>query len=197
MSEKDGFYFKEKNIKGRCEMTIKVSYIDSAGILNKAVLKIISCGESDDSGCLWLTADNNPNFACLYTNWRSYSPMSDLYSDVLSYIEDNITDDGYAEITDVDYSYGEFEFTRKIMSGKFDSSYRNLITGCSIDETFEYLVDTSDKYYTDIYVLQKSTDNVRLVARLAENGDYYKEYCADNIDSASKYFIDKMEKKYL
>lgn len=132
MSEKDGFYFKEKNIKGRCEMTIKVSYIDSAGILNKAVLKIISCGESDDSGCLWLTADNNPNFACLYTNWRSYSPMSDLYSDVLGYIEDYITDDGYAEITDVDYSYGEFEFTRKIMSGKFDSSYRNLITGCSI-----------------------------------------------------------------
>ena len=44
---------------------------------------------------------------------------------------------------------------------------------------------------------QKSTDNVRLIARLAENGDYYKDYCADNIDSASKYFIDKMEKKYL
>ncbi len=35
MNEKYGFYFKEKNIKGRCEVTVKVSYIDSAGILNK------------------------------------------------------------------------------------------------------------------------------------------------------------------
>ena len=195
--EKIKLSFKEKIVKIKCEMSVTVTYENSDGIINIVRLKFISCGEEYRSSCLWLTDESYVNFACLYCDWNSYSPMMELYNDTLSYIEDYLVSDGYAKIRYIDSAYEKYEFTKKIMSSEFERSYENLITGDTWPEKFKYLIDTNDEHFISIYVSELSSGNVRLVAKLPKNGTSYEEYCNDTIDTAVRYFKDKAEKRYL
>lgn len=123
--EKIKLSFKEKIVKIRCEMSVTVTYENSDGIINITRLKFISCGEEDRSSCVWLTDESYVNFACLYCDWNSYSPMMELYNDTLSYIENYLVPYGYAKIRSIDSTYEKFEFTKKIVSSEFERSSKN------------------------------------------------------------------------
>mgnify|MGYP005750552333 CR=1 FL=1 len=189
--------FQEKTIEGRCEVSVNVSYENSAGDINTAKLKFLSFGESDGSDCLWLTDESNVNFSCLYCDPDSYSPMQDLYGDILIYLENYSASDGYVNIKSIDFTYEKSNFIKKIMTTKFGGNYMDSITDEYWEGEFKYLVDTSNNRFADIYVSEENTGDIFLIARLDKSISRFSKYCSDNIDNVINYFRDKALKKYI
>lgn len=193
--EECNMYFKEKTIEGRCEMSVNVAYENSAGDINTAKLKFLSFGESDGSDCLWLTDESNVNFSCLHCDPDSYSPIKDLYGDILIYLEDYHVSDGYVNIKSVDFTYEKSNFIKEVMTTKFAGNY--MVNDEYWDGEFKYLVNTSDNRFADIYVLEENTGDIFLIARLDKSISSFSKYCSDNIDSVINYFRNKAKKKSL
>ena len=187
--------FQEKTIEGRCEVSVNVAYENSAGDINNARLKVMSFCEQGGSECLWLTDESNVNFSCLHCDRSSYSPIQDLYGDILTYLEDYHVSDGYVNIKSVDFTYEKSNFIKKIMTTKFAGSYR--VNDEYWDGEFKYLADTSDNRFADIYVLEENTGDIFLIAKLDKSIGSFSKYCSDNMDNVINYFRNKAQKKYL
>ena len=155
--EELNMYFKEKTIEGRCEVSVNVAYENSAGDINTARLKVMSFCEQDGSECIWLIDESNVNFSCLHCDPDSYTPIQDLYGDILIHLENYSASDGYANIKSIDFTYEKSNFIRKIMTTKFAGNYINSMTDEYWDGEFKYLVDTSDNRFADIYVSEENT----------------------------------------
>lgn len=97
---------------------------------------------------------------------------------------------------DIDYDYCDDEaeeFEREISIFEFSGSAVDYIKNKSLIDEYEFWIDSGDKYYTNIYLLQISTGNMRLVAKLINNDMYdYEEYCVNNINESTQYFFDKI-----
>ena len=189
--------FQERTIEGRCEMSVNISYENSAGDINNAKLKLMSFCEPDGSNCLWLTDESYVNFSCLHCDPNSYSAIQDLYGDILIYLEDYSASDGYVNIKSIDFTYEKSNFIKKIMTTKFGGNYMDSMTGEYWDGKFKYLVDASDNRFADIYVLEENTGDIYLIARLDKSISSFSKYCSDNMDNVMNYFRDKAKKRYL
>lgn len=189
--EELNMYFKEKTIEGWCVMSVNVSYENSAGDINTAKLKFLSFGESGGSDCLWLTDESNVNFSCLHYDPDSYSPMQDLYGDILIYLENYSDSDGYANIKSIEFTYEKSNFIKKIMTTKFGGNYMDSITDEYWEGEFKYLVDTIDNRFTSIYVSEENTGDIHLIASLDKDICDFRTYCSDNMDNVLRYFAKK------
>lgn len=101
-----------------------------------------------------------------------------------------MTDSGYVIIKDIKWDWNAKSIKKMIKIGKFEQNYTNCITGEAWNDKFEFLVDTNQTADTDIYILQKSTGNMRFLTTLTEDDTNYADYCADNMDAA-EYFFEK------
>lgn len=188
--ENSRFYFKEKSVKVGCDLYAEVCYENLGGYTNTAIFKFISYSTKDGDSYLWLTANGNVNYMYLCTDWSGYSFESNRYKDISNYIKKYMTDSGYVIIKDIKWDWNAKSIEKMIKIGKFEQRYTNCITGESWNDKFEFLVDTNRTADTDIYILQKSTGNMRFLTTLTENDTNYADYCADNMDAA-EYFFEK------
>ena len=164
---------------------VKVKYKDSDGDCNTVILQFIYCRVARDKVYVWLTSEDKGNMG-------RYSVRFDSQEDILNYIEEYLTKDGYAEDLKIDYDYNDEEFKRKIDVFGFSENDEDCIKNKSLSGKYEFWIDESEKYYTNIYLLQKSTGDMHLAAKLINNTSYdYEEYCAGNISNATEYFFDK------
>lgn len=187
--ENSRFYFKEKSVKVGCDLYAKVCYENLGGYTNTAIFKFISYSTEDGDSYLWLTANGNVNYMYLGDNWDRYSFEGNGNKDILNYIKKYMTDSGYAIIKNIKWDWNAKSIEKTIKIGKFEQSYTNCITGETWKDEFEFLVDAS-KFDTDIYILQKSTGNMKLLTTLTEDDTNYADYCADNMEAA-EYFFNK------
>lgn len=172
---------------------VKAKYKDSDGDCNTVILQFIYCRVARDKVYVWLTSEDKVNLVEVKGNMRRYSVGLDSQEDILNYIEEYLTKDGYAEDLKIDYDYyDEEEFKRKIDVFGFSENDEDCIKHKSLSGKYEFWIDENEKYYTNIYLLQKSTGDMRLAAKLINNTSYdYEEYCAGNISNATEYFFDK------
>lgn len=187
--ENSKFYFKEKSVNVGCDLYAKVCYENLGGYTNTAIFKFISYSIDDGNSYLWLTANGNVNYMYLGDNWDRYSFEGNGNKDILNYIKKYMTDSGYVIIKNIKWDWNAKSIEKMIKIGKFEQNYTNCITGEAWNDKFEFLVDTS-KFDTDIYILQKSTGNMKLLTTLTEDDTNYADYCADNMDEA-EYFFEK------
>lgn len=94
---------------------VKAKYKDSDGDCNTVILQFIYCRVARDKVYVWLTSEDKVNLVEVKGNMGRYSVGLDSQEDILNYIEEYLTKDGYAEDLKIDYDYyDEEEFKRKI-----------------------------------------------------------------------------------
>ena len=175
---------------------IKVRYEDSEGDKHTVILQFIYCIIEKGKMYVWLTDKNKVNLVEVNGGMKKYSVRYDSEEDILKYIEEYLTEDGYVSNLDIDYDYCDDEveeFEQEISIFEFSGSAVDYIKNKSLIDEYEFWIDSGDKYYTNIYLLQISTGNMRLVAKLINNDMYdYEEYCVNNINESTQYFFDKI-----
>ncbi len=186
--ENSKFYFKEKSVKVGCDLYAKVCYENLGGYTNTAIFKFISYSTDDGDSYLWLTANGNVNYMYLGDNWDRYSFEGNGNKDILNYIKKYMTDSKYVVIKNIKWDLKAKSIEKTIKIGRFEQSYTNCITGEAWNDKFEFLVDKS-KFDTDIYILQKSTGNMKLLTTLTGDDTNYADYCTDNMDAAEFFFV--------
>lgn len=161
---------------------VKVKYKDSDGDCNTVILQFIYCRVARDKVYVWLASEDKVNLVEVKGNMGRYSVGLDSQEDILNYIEEYLTKDGYAEDLKIDYDYNdEEEFKRKIDVFGFSENDEDCIKNKSLSGKYEFWIDENEKYYTNIYLLQKSTGDMHLAAKLINNTSYdYEEYCTGN-----------------
>ena len=90
-----------------------------------------------------------------------YSVRLDSQEDILNYIEEYLTKDGYAEDLKIDYDYNdEEEFKRKIDVFGFSENDEDCIKNKSLSGKYEFWIDESE--------------NVIKLARLGSHSELFK-----------------------